>query len=289
MAQTSRPLLGIFWMVISGLCFVGVYIGVRYVGTRLPAAESAFLRYALGLVFILPFVPSLLREGMTAANAKRFAARGFIHTFAVTLWFYAMARLAIAEVSAMGYLSPVWVTLGAVIFLGERLAIRRIAAIAVAIIGVLIILRPGFREVEMGHIAMLGTAICFGGSYLLAKETTKEASANMVVAMLSITVTIGLIPLTIPVWITPTAYELGWLFAVAAFATAGHYSMTFAFSNAPLTVTQPVTFLQLVWSVSAGLIFFGEAIDIFVILGGCIIVASVIYITLREAKLKGSL
>ena len=273
-------------MGLSGLCFVGVYVGVKYVGTRLPAAESAFLRYALGLVFLVPVARTLVREGLTVDVIKLGAGRAFLHTFAVTLWFYAMARIPVSEVSAMGYLTPVFVTLGAVLIMGERLALRRGLAIIVAIIGVLVILRPGLREVSMGHLAMLGTTLCFGVSYLMAKRLTDLASADMVVALLSIGVTIGLIPLTIPVWITPTSFEVSMLLAVAIFAVAGLYSMTFAFRSAPLTVTQPVGFLQLIWAVAVGYLLFGESIDAFVIVGGVTIIGAVLYITLREAQLK---
>ena len=284
--QPDKPIAGALWMGLSGLCFIGVYVGVKYVGTRLPAAESAFLRYALGLVFLLPFVRSLWREGLPSQVIKLGIGRAVLHTFAVTLWFYAMARIPIAEVSSMGYLTPIFVTLGAVLIMGESLALRRGLAISLAIIGVLVILRPGFREVSMGHLAMLGTTLCFGISYLMAKRLTDLASADMVIALLSIGVTIGLIPLTIPVWITPTSSEVGTLFAVAIFAVAGHYSMTFAFRSAPLTVTQPVTFLQLIWAVAVGYLLFGENIDSFVVLGGAIIIGAVLYITLREAQLR---
>jgi len=284
--QPDKPIAGALWMGLSGLCFIGVYVGVKYVGNRLPAAESAFLRYALGLVFLLPVVRSLWREGLPSQVIKLGIGRAVLHTFAVTLWFYAMARIPIAEVSSMGYLTPIFVTLGAVLTMGESLALRRGLAIAIAIIGVLVILRPGFREVSMGHLAMLGTTLCFGISYLMAKRLTDLASADMVIALLSIGVTIGLIPLTIPVWISPTSSEVGTLFAVAIFAVAGHYSMTFAFRSAPLTVTQPVTFLQLIWAVAVGYLLFGENIDSFVVLGGAIIIGAVLYITLREAQLR---
>ena len=284
--QPDRPIIGALWMGLAGLCFIGVYIGVKYVGTRLPAAESAFIRYALGLVFLLPVARTLWCEGLPWHVVTLGAGRAFLHTFAVTLWFYAMARIPVAEVSAMGYLTPIFVTLGAVFIMRERLALRRGLAIVVAMMGMLVILRPGFREVSMGHLAMLGTTLCFGVSYLIAKRLTDLASADMIVALLSIGVTIGLIPLAIPVWVTPTTPEVGTLFAVAAFAVAGHYSMTFSFRYAPLTVTQPDGFLQLVWAVAIGYLLFGESVDAFVLLGGVIIIGAVLYITLREAQLK---
>jgi drug/metabolite transporter (DMT)-like permease len=85
------------------------------------------------------------------------------------------------------------------------------------------------------------------------------------------------------VWVTPTLEQLAWLFLVACFATAGHYTMTLAFAAAPLTVTQPVTFLQLIWAVLLGWFAFGEDVDRWVVVGGLVIMASVSFITWREA------
>jgi len=186
----------------------------------------------------------------------------------------------------MNYLNPVYVTIGAALFMGEKLASRRIFAIAIALLGAVVILRPGFRELNDGHFAMLFTAVFFAVSYLLAKKFSGEVSATVVVAMLSITVTIGLAPFAWAVWVTPTPWELLILFGVACFATAGHFTMTLAFAAAPLTVTQPVTFLQLVWATLLGFVVFGEGIDGFVVLGGGLIIASVSFITWREAQLR---
>ena len=133
---------------------------------------------------------------------------------------------------------------------------------------------------------MLGTAAFFAASYLIAKRLSDDLSPTVVVGMLSVTVTIGLAPFAAAVWITPTLAQCGWLFLVACFATAGHYTMTLAFRAAPLSVTQPVTFLQLVWSVSIGALFFGEPADHWVITGGGIIMAAVSFITWREARLR---
>jgi drug/metabolite transporter (DMT)-like permease len=282
-AKQSRPVAGIFWMVFTGLMFVAVTAVVKHIGSDVPAAQAAFLRYVLGLVFLLPMIKPILAAHLTRRQKKLFWARGFVHTLAVILWFFAMARIPIAEVTAMNYLSPVYVSLGAALFLGELLPPRRMAAVIMALIGAMIILRPGMKEVEIGHIAMLGTAIFFAAGYLIAKQLSGEVSAAVVVGMLSITVTVGLAPFAAAVWLTPTVEQLGWLFLVACFATAGHYSMTLAFAAAPLTVTQPVTFLQLVWAVLLGAVVFGEAVDGWVVFGGAVIMASVTFITWREA------
>ena len=276
-------------MAFTGLCFVAVTAIVKHVGDGVPAAQAAFLRYVLGLVFLIPMIKPILAARLTARQLRLFGARGVVHTAAVILWFFAMARIPIAEVTAMNYLSPVYVSIGAALFLGERLPPRRLAAVIMALIGALIILRPGVKAVEIGHIAMLATAICFAVGYLLAKQLSGEVSAAVVVGMLSITVTIGLAPFAWAVWVSPTLQQVGWLFLVACFATAGHYAMTLAFAAAPLTVTQPVTFLQLVWAVILGAVVFGEAVDGWVVFGGAVIMTSVSFITWREAVARRAL
>ena len=112
------------------------------------------------------------------------------------------------------------------------------------------------------------------------------ARPAVVVAMLSVFVTLGLAPFALPVWIMPTPHELLILAAVALCATLGHYTMTLAFAAAPVTVTQPVTYLQLIWAVALGAVFFDESIDIWVLAGGFVILGSVSFITWREAVLK---
>lgn len=285
-AAVQNPLKGVFWMVMTGLCFVAVTALVKYLGDRIPPAESAFLRYLLGLVFLIPMIGALRGAQLTPRLWALFAGRGVVHTAGVILWFFAMTQIPLAEVTAMNYLSPVYVTLGAALFLGEKLAFRRISAIAVALLGAVIILRPGFREISPGHIAMLFTAVTFGASYLIAKFTVGSNSPAVVVAMLSVFVTIGLAPFALAVWVTPTPQEIGLLFLVACFATAGHYTMTLAFAAAPVAVTQPVTFLQLVWATLLGALVFGEPADIWVVSGGGLILAAVCFIAWREARMK---
>ncbi len=284
--DASRPIVAILWMLLTGLCFVGVNIGAKYIGGDLPAAESAFLRFVLGLVFIIPVWKTLVSTRLTRQQWKLFTIRVVAHTAAVTLWFFAMAQIPMAEVTALNYMNPIYVTLGAALFLGEKLAFRRLAAIGVAMIGALIILRPGLRELEAGHFAMLISAACFAVSYLVVKRVSSEVPPAIVVAILSISLTIGLAPLAIAVWVPPTLGQIGILFVVAALATLAHYSMTKAFAAAPLTVTQPVVFLQLVWAVIFGVILFDEQVDIFVIGGGALIIAAISFMTWREAVLR---
>lgn len=135
-------------------------------------------------------------------------------------------------------------------------------------------------------MAQLGAAACFGLSYLIAKRLSSVMSAGALVALLSLTVTIGLAPFAIASWVQPMLAQLGQLAVVAAFATLGHYSMARAFAAAPLTVTLPVTFLQLVWATLLGVIAFGEPVDPFILIGGAMIIAAISYMTWREAQIR---
>lgn len=282
----SRPIAGVFWMLATGLCFVAVTALVKYLGPRVPAPEAAFLRYVMGLVFLIPILPRVLRERLSGRQWSLFGLRGLTHSVGVALWFFAMTQIPIAEVTAMNYLSPVYVTIGAALFLGERLAFRRILAVVAALIGAMIILRPGFREINVGHLAVLGTALLFAISYIVAKLMSDETSPGMVITMLSLMVTIGLAPMAWAVWVPPSLSDLAILFLVASFATAGHFMMTLAFRAAPITVTQPVSFLQLVWATALGALVFAEPVDLWVIVGGGLILGSVMFITWRETVLK---
>ena len=280
-------LAGALWMVLTGLCFVGVTVTVKYLGSGVPAPQSAFLRYLIGIVLVAPALAPILRASLGRAELARFGIRGLAQALGVMGWFAAMTRLPVAEVTAMGYLTPVAVTLGAVLFFGERLSARRLIAVAVAFAGVLVVVRPGFREVSSGHLFMLGNMVFFSISYLMAKRMSAERSAAVVVGMLSVTTTVALLPFALAVWVPVSLREVGLLTVVAVLATAGHWTMTRAFAAAPLGVTQPVVFLQLVWATAAGALLFAEPVDGFIVLGGAIIVSAISWLAWRESRATG--
>lgn len=285
-SETRRDLIGIGWMLATGLCFVAVNTIVRGLDGAVPAAQAAFIRFLFGLVFLAPVIVGALRGGFARTIWGLFALRGGLHVVAVVAWFYAMSRITVAEVTAIGFLNPIIVTVGAALFMGERLATRRIIAVGVALMGALIVLRPGLRELDPGHLSQVLAAIAFGASYLVAKRLSDHVPASVIVAMMSLMVSAGLAPLALAQWVPPTLAQLGWLGLVAVFATAGHYTMTRAFAAAPLTVTQPVTFLQLVWASLVGVLIFHEPLDGWVMLGGGLMIGAISYITWREARIR---
>lgn len=284
-ADASRnDAAGVAWMLLTGLIFVAMNGVIHWIGPSLPAAQQAFLRFVFGLPLMLPILIPVLRRGFPAPLWRLLLWRGGLHCVGVVAWFYAMAHISVAEVTAIGYLNPMIVTVGAALILGERLSVRRVAAIAVALIGVLIVLRPGLREVGPGHLAQLTAAALFASSYLVAKRILGFTTPAVAVAMMTLVVTVGLAPLAAAVWVPPTLGQVGWLAIAAALGSAGHYSMARAFAVAPMTVTQPVTFLQLIWATLLGMVAFGDRPDIWVLVGGALMIGAVSYITWREAR-----
>ncbi len=270
-------------MLASGLSFVTMTVVVRYVGTRIPAIESAFIRYVARIVLLLPVLLRIVKGNINVQRWKLLGIRGCLHAIGVTLWFFAMARIPIAEVTALSYLTPVLMTIGAAIYFGEKLYIRRIAAIVIGLLGVFIILRPGFSTVSAGQIAQILTAPFFAASILMNKRLAETEKTAVIVVGLTIICALALLPGAIMYWVRPNAMEIALLFLTAALATAGHFTLTNALKLAPVAVLQPVSFLQLLWATLFGVLLFNESLDGFVLLGGCILVLSTTYIAHRES------
>lgn len=281
--SADTVLAGIGWMVLTTFCFVAVTGIVRYIGTDIPSSQAAFIRYAFGVLIFVPMMRRLWTKPPSAPVMKIFAMRGLLHGVAVVLWFYAMARIPIAEVTALGYTAPIFVTIGAAVYFGERLHFRRVAAVLVGFFGTMIILRPGFQEISIGQVAQLVAAPLFAASFLFAKRLTDDEDPTVIVLMLSVVCTLVLLPGALLNWTNPGLADVLWLALTASIATLGHYTMTRAIQAAPLTVTQPVGFLQLIWATMLGIIVFGEPADPYVLIGGGVIVAAITFISHREA------
>ena len=192
--RTDSPLTGILWMAVAGLLFVGVTGVVRYIGTDIPPVEAAFIRYLFGTLLLIPLIIKLKPKRPTGKKLALFTARGFAHAIAVSLWFYAMARIPITEVIAIGYTAPIYVTIGAALFLGERLRFFRVLAVIAGFLGMLVILRPGFQPLQIGAVAQLVAAPVFAASFIMAKILTRDEKPIIIVVILSIFCTIAISP-----------------------------------------------------------------------------------------------
>lgn len=281
LTDLGQPKWGIVWMLASGLSFVVQNGIVRYLGDDLPSIQSAFIRFVWGVLLLAHMLPKL-RATVPRAAVGLLVWRGMFHALAVVLWFYAIVRIPLAQVTAIGYLNPVLMLIAAGLLLGEGVRLRRALAVLVALVGALIVLRPGFQSLTDGHFAQIGAAMAFCGSYLLAKRLSASVDASVIVAMMSLIVSLLLAPFAWAVWQPVSVVQVLWLGGVALAATGGHYAMTRAFRAAPLAVTQPVTFLQLVWASLLGAAVFGEPLDGFVLLGGAVIIGAISWLAWRE-------
>ena len=281
--KKKSTIIGIFWMIMTSFFFVGVFVTVKYIGNDVPASQSAFLRYLFGTLILIPIILKSLKK-TNKPLMKKFMIRGIFHAIGVTLWFYSMTVITMAEVTAIGFLTPIFICIGASFLFKEKITGFRFFAIIISFIGALIILRPGLKLFETGHGCMLFAAFVFSFSYLMVKQVSEEKSSTEIVGFLSLFTTLFLIPMAIYDWESINNINLFLLFLTAIIATCGHITMTMAIKSAPMVVIQPFIFLQLVWSVTFGFILFNEGIDIFVIIGGIIILLSTSCLTFNERK-----
>ena len=282
-----KNLHAIFWMVITTILFAIVTGMVRHLGTDLPAPVAAFVRYVASTIFFLPLIFKMFVTQADREKNKIHFARGICHGLGVIGWFFAMATIPVSEVTVIGYMTPVFVTIAAFFFLGERLSKKLILALAVGFTGMFVIVNPSGTGIEIGQLTMIIATIFFAGSYILAKQLSSSNSIIEVLTGLNSIVTLVLAPFAIFFWQTPSLYETLWLSLVAFFATCGHYTMTLAFKLAPISVTQPANYLQLVWATLIGFIFFGELIDIWFVLGSTLIILSTAYILIFAKQITG--
>ncbi|MGE0724247.1 MAG: DMT family transporter [Alphaproteobacteria bacterium] len=281
----SGALVGMGWMLLSGLLFAIMTGAARHAAVGLDPMQVAFLRYSLGFLFVLPFLVRRYRFRLPRTTRPGLhVLRGVFHGIGVMLWFYSLVRIPIAEVQALSFLSPVFVTLGAMAFLGERADIRRLGAVLVAFGGTLVILRPGLQAIDLGAVALLVAAPLFAGSELAAKLLSRTESSANVVAIQSLVVSLTCLPAAALVWQNPSLDQLAWILVVAGLATLGHMAWIKALIAADVSATQPIKFLQLAWVALIGLVIFAEVPDLMTLAGGAIIFASASYVAGREAR-----
>ena len=280
----SSKTRGLLWVALAGLLFVVFIALVRYIGNELHPIQAAFLRYLFGLLVLLPL---FLRSGMGLFRSRHIRLHGFrgcIHAFGVMLWFYAVSQLPIAEVTALSLITPIFVVVGAVLFLREHLTRPRLVAVILGLVGVLVILRPGAEIIQWGAIAMLFAAPMFATSKVLTKFLVRDDSSGTLVAYLSIFATLTMLIPAWWVWQSPSSSDLMFLAGTAIFATTSHLCMARGLALVDITVTQPIDLLQLVWSSLIGLMFFGEKLEIWVWIGAGIVVISATYIARLESR-----
>ena len=129
-----KNIQAIFWMVVTTLLFAIVTGIVRYIGSDIPAPVAAFIRYVISTIFFIPLIVKMFILEGNKKNRQFYWARGLAHGFGVILWFFAMARIPVSEVTAIGYITPIFVSIAAFIFLKEKFSVSIIGALVICMI-----------------------------------------------------------------------------------------------------------------------------------------------------------
>ena len=273
-------------MVVTTLLFAIVTGIVRYIGSDIPAPVAAFIRYIISTIFFFPLIVKMFILERNRSNKRFYWARGLAHGFGVILWFFAMARIPVSEVTAIGYITPIFVSIAAFIFLKEHFSISIIGALVICMMGMIIIIRPTTSGIAIGQLSMVIATLFFAASYILAKKLSSTESTLEILVALNFIVTVTLAPFAIAFWVTPSIQEVLFLSIVALFATAGHFTMTMALKLAPITITQPISYVQIVWASCIGFVFFGETISFWFSVGASLIILSSLYVTYTTSSKK---
>jgi drug/metabolite transporter (DMT)-like permease len=230
------------------------------------------LRSGLGLLMLYPLIR--LSGGLAALKTSRLLthmARNLIHYSAQLGWFFALTLIPIGQVVALEFTMPIWTAILAASFLGERMTIWKMLAIALGLIGVVIIVRPATGEINVGQLIALAAAVGFGTSVAMMKSLTRtEATVAIVFWMLSIQTVAGFLP-SLYVWKWPSQY-VWWCAVVIAFSgTFSHFCMARAMLYADATVVLPMDFLRVPLTAAAGWLLYSERLDIYTVLGAALI------------------
>ena len=272
-------------MLLSCALLAGVAALGRYVALEgVPTFQTVFLRLLFAIVAFLPLLSVRGFELLHTDHLPLYVLRVFVGLFGMTTWFAALSYITVGELTAIGFLAPIFGTIGAVFILRELVGWRRWTATFVGFLGALIILRPGTNEVDIGIWLAIAAAFGMAMSSILIKTLTgKDDPDKVVLIALSMQAPVALIP-AVFVW-EPITFKLWVIFAAMGFCgMLGHITLTRAFRAADASVIMSLEFARLPFAVLYGFALFGELIDLWTWLGAGVIFAAALYTARRERQ-----
>ena len=272
-------------MAISAALFALMALSLRLATQHVSSFEAGFFRSLFGLIFALPL---LIKPGLGLLRTSHFSLyvlRSLFGTLAMLGSFWAVAHLPLATAVSISYSTPLFVTIGAVLLLGEVVRARRWSAVAIGFIGVIVIMRPGASSFSFDMLVALAAAAIAAGSYISIKFLSRTEPADAVVIYMSMIMTpLSLVP-ALFAWTWPDATGWFWVVLTGLLATLGQIFMTRAYQAGDVSALIPINFIQLPIVAVGAYFAFGQALDAATAGGAGIIVASNIYIARREAML----
>ena len=276
-------LRGGLWMMSAAFSFTIMTALIREVGHQIHPFEIAFFRTVTNLVLMLPFAWRAGRGVFRTSNHRIYAIRGLFGFAFLMTYFPGAALIPVSDAQALIFTSPLFATVLAVLFLGERLRPRRVTALVAGFVGALVILRPGVQEVSTGALLVIIGAMANATSNVIVRHTTRSDHPDMAVLYLMIYVTPMTLGPALFVWTMPTPLQALLMVGVGVFATLNQRCLSRAFHAAEATAVLPFDFARLPFAAVIGWLAFAEFPDIWVWVGGAIIFTASVYLAHREA------
>jgi drug/metabolite transporter (DMT)-like permease len=278
---------GLWWSMAAGLLFVLLNTVMRGLSLQLDAFQVQFLRYLAGLGVMLPLVlRGGLRHWWPRSVGGQFT-RGAVHTAGLCLWFIAVPHITLADTTAIGFTTPIFIMVGAVLVFREPMRWERWAAAGLGFAGVLVVVGPQLQAAgNLYALVMLASSPVFAASFLITKALTRHERPEVIVVWQALTVTVLSLPLALPHWQAPSALQWGLFGVCGVLGSAAHYCLTRSYSIADISATQSVKFLDLVWASALGFLALGDVPSRWTLAGGLVICASTVWIARRESRAR---
>jgi len=253
--------------------------------TGLHPFQIAFFRNFFALLIILPMVLATSGTAVLRPNKPGMLAfRGLLNGSSMMCWFYAVPLMAITDLTAIGFTGPIWATLLAAIFLGEKMKLRRWTAIIVGILGALIVVRPGFQEVNSAVYLVLFSSATWGATLIVIRRLTSVEHINTILVYQALAMAvIAFVPMLF-VWQMPTWEGWAWMLGLGVLAMGAHSLHVRAFSMQEVSALQPLDFARFPISAVGAFLLLGEILSPWTALGAFVVFAAGMYISHREAQ-----
>jgi drug/metabolite transporter (DMT)-like permease len=246
---------------------------------------AGFFRFFLGLVIILPYIIKNKEAVLKTTHLKQHFLRAILGLPAMLLYFSALVLLPIEKLTAISFVVPLIVTILAVFFLGEKIYIYRTLALILGFSGMLVIIRPGFVDISIGVYMVLFSALLWSINIIITKKISKDDSAITILAYQSIFMSLLSFFIVLFFWEMPSLKTFIYLILAAMCGTVLHLTLNHAFKLVDVSMTQPYSFLNLVFASIIGYFVFDEIPDLYTWIGALIIFTGILIISYREMKL----
>ena len=289
-AHRDRPFKGIA-LILASTVFLGLSdVTAKYLAASLPPIEITWIRFLVFALIMMPaMVPGSPLYALKTDRRKLHFMRGATVLGSSLFFITGLAFLPIAEASATGFVAPLFVTALSIVFLNERVGLRRWIATGVGLLGVIIILRPGTSAFHPAAFFPLVSALCWACTLIMTRmlSGTERAITTMTYSSIA---GFCILSLLVPfVWVTPTWQAVAFGVFIGIASTAGQWIVVLAFRYANASVLAPFSYTQLLWVSILGFLVFGEVPDVWTVVGAGFIVASGLYTAHRERVRRSQL